>query len=382
MNKVNLIATAAFGIESVVGQELKRLGFDKIQIENGRVQFESDLQGICTSNLWVRCADRIFLKVAEFKATTFEQLFDQVNALPWEDYLGEDAAFPVNAKSVKSKLFSLSDIQSISKKAIVKKLQAAYKIDWFEESGPKYPVLISILKDTVTVSIDTSGAGLHKRGYREQGNEAPLRETLAAALVYLSNWRGDRLLVDPMCGTGTILIEAAMMARHIAPGLNRRFVSESWPMISVDDWKEARKKAYEAIDFDAEIRLIGYDMSKRAIMIARENAEKAGVEDDIHFQVQELGEFSTQKKYGYIISNPPYGERLSDKEQVEKLYTKMGQLFLSHDTWSTYFITSHEKFETCYGKKATKNRKLYNGKIKCYFYQYHGPRPPKKIATS
>ncbi len=220
--------------------------------------------------MWLRCADRVFLKIAEFKATTFESLFDQINEIPWETYLGKDAEFPVNAKSVKSKLFSLSDIQSISKKAIVKKLQQAYSIDWFDETGPKYPIMVSILKDVVTVSIDTSGVGLHKRGYREKGNEAPLRETLAAALVYLSNWRTDRLLVDPMCGTGTILIEAAMIGRNIAPGLNRRFISEGWPLIPVEQWKDTRKTAYQAMDLDKPMSLIGYDMSEKAISIARE----------------------------------------------------------------------------------------------------------------
>jgi len=378
MSKVELIATAAFGIESVVGEEVKNLGFTNVRIENRRVLYDSDIRGICQSNLWVRCADRIFLKVAEFKATTFESLFDQVNAIEWEAILGEDAIFPVNAKSVKSKLFSLSDIQSISKKAIVKRLQGAYNIDWFEETGAKYPIMVSILKDTVTVSIDTSGVGLHKRGYREKGNEAPLRETLAAALVLLSRWKPDRLLVDPMCGTGTLLIEAAMIGRNIAPGLNRSFISETWSMIPKDFWKEERKSAYNAMEYDKPLRLIGYDMSERAVEIARENVEKAGVEDGIHFQTQELKDFSTAKKYGYIISNPPYGERLSDTHEVEKLYKKMGEVFREHDTWSTYFITSHENFEKNYGKKATKNRKLYNGKLKCYFYQFHGPRPPRK----
>lgn len=378
MSKVELIATAAFGIESVVAEEVKNLGYSNIRTENGRVIYDSDLIGICKSNLWLRCADRIFLKVAEFKATTFESLFDQINEIEWEKILGKDAVFPVNAKSVKSKLFSLSDIQSISKKAIVKRLQGAYNIDWFEETGPKYPIMVAILKDTVTVSIDTSGAGLHRRGYREKGNEAPLRETMAAALVILSRWKPDRILVDPLCGTGTILIEAAMIGRNIAPGLNRSFVSENWPMMPENCWKEERKSAYNAMEYDKPLRLIGYDLSERAIEIARENVEKAGVEDGIHFQTQDVKDFSTAKKYGYIISNPPYGERLSDKHEVEKLYKKMGEVFLEHDTWSTYFITSHENFEASFGKKATKNRKLYNGKLKCYFYQYHGPRPPRK----
>ncbi|WP_432662044.1 class I SAM-dependent RNA methyltransferase [Wukongibacter baidiensis] len=378
MAKLELIATAAFGIEAVVAREIKELGYEDVTVENGRVTFTGNEEAICKSNLWLRCADRVYLKVGEFVATTFEELFQQVKALPWENYLGIDANFPVNAKSVKSKLFSLSDIQAISKKAIVEKMKSIYMQDWFEESGSKYPIMISILKDKVTVSIDTSGAGLHKRGYREVGSEAPLKETLAAAMVKISRWRPDRVLIDPFCGSGTIAIEAALIGRNIAPGINRKFISEEWDMIPKDLWKKVKKEAYEAMEYDRELEIYGYDIDGRIAKIAMNNAEEAGVEDCIHFQRRPVSEISSKKKYGYIICNPPYGERLSEKKEVERLYKEMGKVFAKLDTWSYYVITSHEEFQQCFGKKADKNRKLYNGRIKCYFYQYFGPRPPRR----
>ncbi len=376
--KYNMIATAAFGIEAVVGQEIKELGFENVQVENGRVRFTTDEAGICKANLWIRCAERVFVEVASFKARTFEQLFDKTYAVDWAKYIPADGEFPVNAKSVKSQLFSLSDIQRICKKASSKKLGQAYKMDWLPENGAKYPILVGILKDEVTISIDTSGTGLHKRGYRAMGNEAPLKETLAAALLRISRWKPFIPLIDPMCGTGTIAIEAAMMGRNIAPGLNRNFVSEDWDWIPDDLWKEAKKEAYAAIDFDVEMDIQAYDINGRTIKIARDNAEKAGVEEDIHFQQRDAKDLNSKKKYGYIISNPPYGERLSDKKSAEALYKMMGKVYEDLDTWSKYILTSHEEFEPCYGKKSTKNRKLYNGRIKCYFYQYFGPKPPRR----
>ncbi|WP_432405907.1 THUMP domain-containing class I SAM-dependent RNA methyltransferase [Wukongibacter sp. M2B1] len=378
MAKLELIATAAFGIEAVVAREIKELGYEDITVENGRVIFTGNEEAICKSNLWLRCADRVYLKVGEFVATTFEELFQQVKALPWENYLGIDANFPVNAKSVKSKLFSLSDIQAISKKAIVEKMKSIYMQDWFEESGAKYPIMVSILKDKVTVSIDTSGAGLHKRGYREVGSEAPLKETLAAAMIKISRWRPDRVLIDPFCGSGTIPIEAALIGRNIAPGINRSFISEEWDMIPKDIWKKVKKEAYEAMEYDRELEIYGYDIDGRIAKIAINNAEEAGVEDCIHFQRRPMSELSSKKKYGYIVCNPPYGERLSEKKEVERLYKEMGKVFTKLDTWSYYVITSHEEFQQCFGKKADKNRKLYNGRIKCYYYQYFGPRPPRR----
>jgi len=378
MAKFELIATAAFGIEAVVAKEIRDLGYDNVTVENGRVTFIGNEEAICKSNLWLRCADRVYLKIGEFEATTFEELFQQVKALPWENYLPVDANFPVNAKSVKSQLFSLSDIQAISKKAIVERMKEIYLKEWFEESGSKYPILISILKDKVTVMIDTSGTGLHKRGYRETGSEAPLKETLAAAMIMISRWKPDRPLIDPFCGSGTIPIEAALIGRNIAPGLNRTFISEEWDIVPKEMWKSVRKEAYGAIEYDRELDIYGYDIDGRVSKIAINNSIEAGVDDCIHIQKRPVSELSTKKKYGYIICNPPYGERLSEKREVEKLYKEMGKVFRNLDTWSYYVLTSHEKFEGCFGKKADKNRKLYNGRIKCYYYQYFGPKPPKK----
>lgn len=376
--KFNLIATASFGIEAIVGQELKNLGFEDIKIENGRVQFTADERGICLANIWLRSADRVFLKVAEFKAKTFVELFDNVNKIPWEGYLPANAEFPVNAKSVKSTLFSLSDIQAISKKATAKRMGTFFNKEWLPEDGPKFSILISILKDYVTVSIDTSGVGLHKRGYREQGHFAPLKETMAAALLQISRWQGKIPLIDPLCGTGTIAIEAALIGRNIAPGLSRTFAFQDWPLVSDSIFKEVKKEAYEKIDFDKELRIEAYDLDYKAIKIARENAELAGVQDDIHFQVRDVADLSSSNKYGYIVTNPPYGERLNEISEIQELYSVMGKQFANLDTWSSYIFTSYEEFEKFFMKKATKNRKLYNGKIKCYFYQYFGPRPPRK----
>lgn len=378
--KFNLIATATFGLEAVVGNELKALGFEDIKIENGRVLFKGDERDLCMANLWLRSADRVFIQVAEFKSTSFENLFDQINAIPWEVYLPVDANFPVNAKSVKSKLYSLSDIQSISKKAIVKRLGKLYNKTWLPEDGPRYSILVGILKDTVTVSIDTSGAGLHKRGYRAKGHMAPLKETLAAALIMISRWQGKIPLIDPMCGSGTIAIEAAMIGRNIAPGLSREFDFEKWPLIPEAVYKAIKKEAYEMIDYASELQIEAFDIDPRAIKVARENAELAGVEDDIHFQVRDVNDLSSSKKYGYVITNPPYGERLNEINEVQDLTRVMSQRFEVLDTWSKYVFTAFEDFEKFFGKKATKNRKLYNGKIKCYYYQYFGPRPPRRKA--
>ncbi|SCZ76640.1 putative N6-adenine-specific DNA methylase [Acidaminobacter hydrogenoformans DSM 2784] len=379
IKKFRLQATAAFGIESVVADEIKALGFDQVLVENGRVEYDSDLAGIVRSNLWLRSADRVFIKLAEFKADTFEALFQGVRQIDWAAYIPQDGTFPVNAKSVKSTLFSLSDIQSISKKAVVEKLKETYKTEWFNETGPRYSILVSILKDNVIVLLDTSGEGLHKRGYREKGNEAPLKETLAAALVRISRWRPFIPLIDPLCGSGTLLIEAALIGLNQAPGLNRKFDSEHWHWMPASVWDFERNTARNMIRKDTNFMLEGYDIDPRSIRIARENAEKAGVSQCIHFQTRDVAELSSKDKYGYILTNPPYGERLSDLRQVEKLYSIMGDRFVKLDTWSWYVITAHEGFEAAFGKKATKNRKLYNGRIKCYFYQYFGPKPPKRV---
>lgn len=376
--KFNMIATATFGLEAVVGSELKALGFKDIVIENSRVKFTGDAYDLCRANMWLRTADRVFLEVAEFNAKSFESLFDQINEIPWEVFLPMNAKFPVNAKSVKSTLYSLSDIQSISKKAIVKRLGKLYNKTWLPEDGPEYSILVGILKDTVTVSIDTSGIGLHKRGYRAQGHLAPLKETLAAALVLVSRWQAKIPLIDPMCGSGTIAIEAALIGRKIAPGLSRKFAFENWSIVPDDIYKQVKKEAYEAIDYDTPLHIEAFDVDPKAIKVARENAELAAVEDDIHFQVRDIKDLSSSKMYGYLITNPPYGERLNEISEVRVLTELMKDKFDGLDTWSKYVFTAFEDFEQYYKQKATKNRKLYNGKIKCYYYQYFGPRPPRK----
>ncbi|MCY6372555.1 THUMP domain-containing class I SAM-dependent RNA methyltransferase [Clostridium ganghwense] len=383
MAKYELIATAAFGLESIVAKELKRLGYKDLKVENGKVSYWGDEECICKSNLWLRCADRVFIKLAEFKATSFEDLFQGAKKIEWADYLPEDANFIVNAKSVKSQLFSLSDIQSIVKKSIVEKLKETYDTEWFSESGSVYPILVSILNDTVTISLDTSGDALHRRGYREKGSAAPLKETLAAAMVILSGWRYDRNFIDPFCGSGTIPIEAALIARNIAPGLNRKFACEEWEfIISSLTWKKVRKEAYEAIIYDKEFNIFGYDIDSRIVPIARQNAIKAGVDDCIHFQTQPVTSLNSHKHYGTIVCNPPYGERLNEIKEVEVLYKDMGRVFTKLDTWSYFIITSYDEFEKCFNKKSDKNRKLYNGRIQCYYYQYLGPKPPKRNTKS
>lgn len=376
--KLRLIATAVFGMEAIVAQEIKDLGFENVVVENGRVLFDSDELGLARANMWLRTAERVFICVGQFKANKFETLFDEINKLPWEVYIAKDAAFPVDAKSVKSTLFSLSDIQSLTKKAIVKRLTKLYRVEWFEETQETYRILVSILKDEVTVSIDTSGSGLHRRGYRAKGNEAPLKETLAAGLLLVSKWKAERPLIDPFCGSGTIVIEAAMMAKNIAPGLNREFDSEKWRWIEPEIWEKVRNEAKESVVEALDVKIEGYDMDPRAISIARENAALAGVADIVHFQVRDVKDFSTSRQYGTIICNPPYGERLNEVKEVEQLYKVMGKVFKPYTTWSKYIITSHDGFENAYGEKSTKNRKLYNGRIKTHFYMYFGERPPRQ----
>lgn len=378
MSKVELIATATFGLEAVVAEELKDLGYEQVAIENGKVTFTADESAICRTNLWLRTADRVRLKVGEFKAETFDELFEKTRALPWADLLPENATFPVDGKSVKSTLFSISDCQAIAKKAVVESMKKRYHKEWFAEDGPEYKIEVSLLKDTATITIDTSGEGLHKRGYRTGGGEAPLRETLAAALVRLARWKPDITLIDPMCGSGTIPIEAALMGLNIAPGMNRTFISEQWPTIEKNYWHEARRETHDLADYNRELDVTGTDINNDAIEIARKYALEAGVEDAIHFQARPLSELSSKKKYGKIICNPPYGERLNTLRETEKLYKQMGKLFKKLDTWSFYIITAHENFEALFGKKASKRRKLYHGNIRVQYYQYFGPRPPRR----
>ncbi len=377
MEKIKLIATATFGLESVVAQELRDLGYSDLTVENGKVCFTGNLQAICKTNLWLRTADRVKLKLGEFKATTFDELFDQTRALPWGDWLPADARFPVEGKSVKSTLYSVSDCQAIVKKAIVESLRERYHKEWFPEDGPLYKIEVALLKDIATLSIDTTGPGLHKRGYRTLISEAPLKETLAAAMLILSRWDHNTPLIDPFCGSGTIPIEAALLGLNIAPGINRSFVSEDWPSIPKELWRAEREEADKLAQLDRRLYIIGTDIDPQVLRVARRNAEAAGVGKYIHFQARPLSELSSQRKYGKIICNPPYGERIGERKEVAKLYREMGQVFQQLDTWSFYILTSHPQFEKLFGRQATKRRKLYNGNIQVQFYQYFGPRPPR-----
>ncbi|TLS33341.1 THUMP domain-containing class I SAM-dependent RNA methyltransferase [Geobacillus thermoleovorans] len=380
MTSFSLIATAAMGLESVVAEEVRRLGYE-CQVENGKVTFEGDALAICRANLWLRTADRVKLKVGEFRATTFEELFEQTKALPWADYLPKDAEFPVIGKSVKSTLFSVSDCQAIVKKAVVESLKARYHLSWFPETGPLYRIEVALHKDIATLTIDTSGAGLHKRGYRARQGEAPLRETLAAALVLLTNWTPERPFVDPFCGSGTIAIEAALIGQNIAPGFNRDFVSEQWPWIGESVWEEARQEAEQMARYDQPLDICGIDLDPHMVQIAKMNAAEAGLSDLISFREGRAEQFRTDAQYGVIVGNPPYGERLGEQREVEALYRAIGRAFAALDTWSVYILTAHRGFETHYGRPATKRRKLFNGFIETHYYQYWGPRPPREARS-
>ena len=378
MKEIELIATSTFGLETVVKREVQNLGYDNISVENGKVNFTGGISAIPKANLWLRTADRILLKMGEFKVISFEELFEQTKSLSWENWITKDAKFTVVGKSVNSKLYSVSDCQSIVKKAVVEKLKTIYNTEWFEETGPSYTIQVSILKDIATLTIDTSGEGLHKRGYREKALEAPLKETLAAAMIQLSFWNKDRILVDTFCGSGTIPIEAAMIGKNIAPGLQRNFASEEWPQIGERLWKEERVNALKAINQDINLKIYAYDIDEKAVEIAKNNAFEAGVDDCIDFTVKDIRKLDFDGEYGVIISNPPYGERLGDEEKVKRLYSTMGQKFNKLNTWSKYILTSFEEFEKYYKKEADKKRKLYNGRLKVNYYQYFGLRPTKK----
>lgn len=377
MKIYDLIATSAMGLEAIVAKEVRDLGYD-CNVENGRISFKGDGLAIARSNLWLRTADRIKIKVGEFRAASFDELFEKTKALPWEEFLPENAEFPVSGKSVKSKLFSVSDCQAIVKKAIVGRLQNHYKrTTWFEENGPKYKIEVALLKDIATITIDTSGAGLHKRGYRSDQGEAPLKETLAAALILLTNWTADRPFIDPFCGSGTIPIEAALIGQNIAPGFNREFIAEEWPIIPASVWEQARNEVEDLAKYDQPILITGSDIDHRMVKIAEENAFEAGLGDLITFKQMRVQDLTVKQDYGVIIGNPPYGERLGDKPAVEQMYREMGKAFADLATWSIYILTSHPDFESLYGKPATKKRKLFNGFIRTDYYQYWGKRPPR-----
>ncbi len=374
-----LIAPCHFGLESVLKNEIYDLGYDISKVEDGRVIFECDEEGIARSNIFLRTCERVMIKAGSFHAETFDELFEGIKAIAWEKFIPEDGRFWVKkAASIKSKLFSPSDIQSIVKKAVVERLKQKYNVQWFQETGADFPIRIFIHKDEVLVGIDTSGESLHKRGYRAIASDAPISETLAAALIRLTPWNKGRILVDPFCGSGTFCIEAAMMAANIAPGLNRDFICQEWShLIPKKTWYDVISEANDLIDIDINTDIQGYDIDNKVIKVARHNAQVAGVDSLIHFQQRAVKDLSHPKKYGFIITNPPYGERLEDADTLPAIYTDFGNQYKKLDSWSAFFITSYEDAQRYFGAAATKNRKIYNGMIKTYFYSYLGPKPKK-----
>lgn len=379
MRRFELIAPCHFGMESVLKREIAELGYDITEVADGRVTFFGDEEALCRANIFLRTAERILIKVGSFHAESFEELFQGTKELPWEEYIPVDGKFWVaKAASVKSKLFSPSDIQSIMKKAMVERLKSVYKVNWFEESKDNFPVRVFLMKDEVTVGLDSTGESLHKRGYRKLTAKAPIAENLAAALIMLTPWNKDRILVDPFCGSGTFPIEAAMMAAGMAPGMNRSFTAENWPhIVEKRNWYDTLDEAQEMVDLNIDPDIQGYDIDDGMVGIARENARLAGVEKLIHFQRRGVEQLSHPKKYGFLITNPPYGERLQDKKEMPALYRTIGQRFKELDSWSMYLITAYEQAEQDIGRKADRNRKIYNGMMKTYYYQFLGPKPPK-----
>ena len=377
MKTFECIAPCHFGLEAVLKREIIELGYEITSVEDGRVTFIGDAEAVCRANVFLRTAERILIKVGQFHAETFDELFEGTKALPWEEYLPQNAKFWVaKAASVKSKLFSPSDIQSIMKKALVERMRKVYRVNWFPEDGDAFPIRVFLHKDEVTVSLDTTGESLHKRGYRKLTAKAPIAENLAAALIMLTPWNKTRILVDPFCGSGTIPIEAAMMAANMAPGMNRSFLAESWThIISRKEWYACMDEAAELVDFSQMPDIQGYDIDDEMVRIARENAKLAGVEQYIHFQRRGIEALSHPKKYGFIITNPPYGERLEDKNTIASIYRTLGERYRQLDSWSLYVITSYEDAQQMIGRKADKNRKIYNGMLKTYYYQFMGPKP-------
>lgn len=375
---MELIVPCHFGLEAVLKREIIDLGYDISKVEDGRVTFLGDEDAVCRANIFLRTAERILIKIGSFHAETFDELFEGTKNLPWEELIPVDGRFWVTkAASVKSKLFSPSDIQSIMKKAMVERLKRIYGVSWFDESGESFPVRVFLHKDEVTVGLDTTGESLHKRGYRKLTAKAPIAENLAAALIMLTPWKKDRILVDPFCGSGTFPIEAAMMAAGIAPGMNRSFRAFDWKhLIPSKMWYDCLDEARDEVDLSVKTDIQGYDIDPEMVRISRENARLAGVEELIHFQVRPVEQLSHSKKYGFIITNPPYGERIEDKKNLPALYRVIGERYRSLDSWSMYLITSYEEAQKDIGKNADKNRKLYNGMLKTYFYQYMGPKPP------
>lgn len=380
MKKYEYMSPCHFGLEAVLKREITDLGYEITNVQDGKVFYTGDISTCARANMFLRTTERVLLKVGSFKAETFDELFENTKGLPWEEFIPKEGKFWVSkANSINSKLFSPSDIQSIMKKAIVERLKTKYHVDWFDETGASYPIRVTILKDEVTVCIDTSGESLHRRGYRKLTSKAPITETLAAALIMLTPWNKDRILIDPFCGSGTIPIEAALIGARIAPGFKRTFLAETWYNIYPSEiWSEARAEADDMIIRDCKMSIQGYDIDGDIIKAARQNARLAGVEEMIHFQQKPVSELSSSKQYGFIITNPPYGERLEEKSALPELYREIGKAFGALDTWSYYIITSYEEAQKYIGRKANKNRKIYNGMMKTYLYQYLGPKPPKK----
>ena len=380
-DRFELTAPCHFGMEAVLKREIQDLGYPILKTEDGKVTFEADALGIARANIFLRTTERILLKAAEFQAVTFDELFERVRAVDWASLIPADGKVWVKkANSLKSKLFSPSDIQSIVKKAIVERMKEQYRTSVIPETGNEYPLRISILKDNVVIGLDTSGESLHKRGYRTDSVKAPISETLAAAILMLSPWKGDRILVDPFCGSGTFCIEAAMMACRMAPGMNRSFTAEKWTnLIPKRCWYEAVNEAMDRIIVPEKTDIQGYDIDPAAIRAAKENAKRAGVEQYIHFETRDVKNLSHRKKYGFVITNPPYGERIAEEAELPAIYRTLGERFAALDAWSMYMITSYEQAEEMIGRKADKNRKIYNGMLKTYLYEFMGPKPPKKV---
>lgn len=378
MARIELTASTAFGLEAIVARELKALGYEEVEVQNGRVVFITNEEGICRSNIWLRCADRIGVKMGEFTARSFEELFQQTKALPWEEWLPVDARFPVTGKSVKSQLYSVPDCQAIVKKAIVERLKDTYGVSWFQETGALFAIQVAILKDVVTLTIDTSGRGLNKRGYRELAGEAPLKETLAAAMVYLSYWKPERALVDPFCGTGTIPIEAAFIGQKRAPGLVRKFSAEEWPSVPEKLWARSREEGQDLWQRDLPLNIYGSDIDANALRLARIHAKEAGLEDKIFFQKLPVKEVRSRFRYGHLITNPPYGLRIGNQEEVASVYQELGTVFHQLEDWSLHMLTTLQKPERFLNKRWDKSRKLYNGRIECHYYQFFGPKPPRR----
>ncbi len=380
MDRIEWIAPCHFGMESVLKKEIQDLGYEISQVEDGRITFLGDMAAAARANVFLRTAERILLKVGSFKAVTFDELFDQTRDLPWEELIPEDGRFWVTkATSVKSQLFSTSDIQSLVKKAIVERLKDRYHVNWFSETGQSYPIRVFLLKDQVTIALDTTGESLHRRGYRLLASKAPITETLAAAILLFTPWKGDRILVDPFCGSGTFPIEAAMIAANIAPGVNRSFQAENWTnLIPRKFWYQAADEADSLTDLTVKTDIQGYDIDGDIVAAARQNARAAGVDQMIHFQQRPVSQLSHSHKYGFLITNPPYGERMEDKEALPELYQQLGERFAALDSWSAYIITAFEDVEKCMNRRADKKRKIYNGMMKTYLYQFPGPKPPKR----